>query len=100
MSKLNFCGWTAGRAQSFFFRMLSNGSSSDIEDLAQSKSLDSMDVEYCFNHDLIVGDVDSAKKKQKSFGSELQLHNYFSCSAWVLTGEEKFHLLKDSDDRI
>ena len=55
-----------------------------IEDLARSKSIDSMDVEYCSNHDLIVGDVDSAKKKPKSFGSELQLHNYFSSSARVL----------------
>ena len=52
-----------------------------IEDLAQSKSIDSMDVEYCSNHDLIVGDFDSAKKKPKTFGSELQLHNYFSSSA-------------------
>ncbi len=79
----------------------SSGSSSDIVDLAQSKSIDYMDVKYCFNHDLtrdlIVGDVDPAKQKEKSFGSELQLHNYFS---WVLTGEEKFHLLKDSDNRI
>ena len=71
-----------------------------IEDLAQSKSIDSMDVEYCSNHDLIVGDFDSAKKKPKTFGSELQLHNYFSSSARVLTAEEKFHLLKDSDTRI
>ncbi len=40
----------------------SSGSSSDIEDLAQIKSIDSMEVEYCSNHDLIVGNVDSAKK--------------------------------------
>ena len=78
----------------------SSGSSSEIEDLAQIKSIDSMDVEYCSNHDLIFGNVDSAKKKPKSFGSELQLHNYFSSSARVLTSEEKFHLLKDSDNRI
>ncbi len=61
-----------------------------IEDLARSKSIDSMDVEYFFNHDLIVGDFDSAKKKPKTFGSELQLHNYFSSSARVLTAEENF----------
>ena len=64
----------------------SSGSSSDIEDSAQSTSIDSMDVEYCSNHDLIVGDVDSAKKKPKTFGSELQLHNYFSSSALFSSG--------------
>ncbi len=59
-----------------------------------------MDVEYCSNHDFIVGDVDSTKKKPKTFGSELQLQNYFSSSARVLTAEENFHLLKDSDNRV
>ena len=78
----------------------SSGSSSGIEDLAQNKSIDSMEVEYCSDDDSIVIDVDSAQKKPKTFGSELQLHNYFSSSARVLTAEEKFHLLKDSDNRI
>ena len=76
------------------------GYSSDSEDLAQNKSIDSIDVEYCPNDDVIIGDVDSAQKKPKkpkTFGSELQLHNYFSSSAGVLTAEENFQLAKYSD---
>ena len=90
--KLNFCGWTAGRAHSFFSSTMANGLNELLAVAAvqilkiQLKvnrliSIDYMDVKYCFNHDLtrdlFVGDVDSAKQKEKSVSSNLKSNFMF-----------------------
>ena len=75
----------------------SGGSDADMEETAQSKSCGSSDNENCSNDDVIVGDVESAPNKPKTFGLELQLHNYFSLPAQKPTPDEKVQLAKNSD---
>ena len=92
MSELHFLCRTAGWANHFFRTCVkmedalkalraaysSGDSNSGMEDSAQSKFSGPSDNESDHSDDVAVGDVESAPKKQKTFGSELQLHNYFS----------------------
>ncbi len=75
----------------------SGDSDSGMEDSAQSKCSGPSDNESDHSDDVAAGDVESVPKKQITFGSELQLHNYFSVPALQSTAVEKDQMAKYSD---
>ena len=81
----------------------SSNSSDDREESAQFKSSNLSECEDSFSDDVIAGDDEKASEKPKSFGPELQLHNYFSSPlhfsspARQPSAEEKVQIAKDSD---
>jgi hypothetical protein len=74
----------------------SGGSNAEREDAARSNLNGLSDNESDSDDVLVVGDAKSAPK-QKTFCSELQLHNLFSVPFWQPTAEEKVQLAKYSD---
>ena len=85
MSFLHFLCRKAGWANHFFKilngRTAYSSSNSGMEDSAQSTMSGPSDNESDHSDDVAAGDVESAPKKQLTFASELQLHNYFSVPA-------------------
>jgi hypothetical protein len=75
----------------------SSNSSDDREESAQCKSSNLSECEDSFCDDVIAGEDEKASEKPKSFGPELQLHNYFSSPARQPSAEEKVQIAKDSD---
>ncbi len=66
----------------------SSSSCDDIEESCQRELCDTVDDEDR-SDDVIAGAVEKAQDKPKSFGAELQMHNYFSSPAKQPSAEEK-----------
>jgi hypothetical protein len=79
--------WNLAAAVAAAVMIPSSSSCDDMVESSQQELGDSKDDEDRSNDDLIAGDVEKAQEKQKSFGAELQRHNYFSSLA-------KHHQLK------
>ncbi len=75
----------------------SRGSDEDVDGSVQRESNGSNEGEIISDDDVIAVYVQKAAAKPKTFGSELQVHNYFSLHAKQPTAEEKVQLAKDPD---